>query len=225
MPTIYDIDYDKLVLGNLPPDKRFSKTTQFVRKLLYPLQYNRDIYLGQYADGSTATLWVNSTTYSKYDQVIYKSVVYESLIDSNLNINPTDQTAWRVIIPNFIGVNERINYNGIKLIFEYAINKYFGTTFRQPPNVSDIYITTYAKPFNVFVVGADESNSSVVYSAGSPNYVINDYDFAAYVNMEINIPSAVFNALDPSAANCDKIVRNFANNYLLAGIDYNIITY
>lgn len=223
MPSIYDIDFTRFNQRMLPPDKRFTTTVAWVNVLLKPLQYLRDVFMGDYRTGSSASQWV-AGTYSKYEQVKYKGSVYESLIGSNTE-TPTTQTAWRVLLPNFIGVEERLTYNGDKLVFEYAINKYFGTVFRQPNNTSDIFIERFTNPFNVFLVGGDENSSSVTYSNRSAQFIINDYDFAAFYNMHINVPAAVFAALDPDPANCDKIIRNFADLYIVSGVTYQIVTY
>jgi hypothetical protein len=126
---------------------------------------------------------------------------------------------------NFIGVDERVKYNGHVILLEYALNKYFGTTFRQPPNVSDIYLETFTKPKAVFVVGGGESNSSVTYFNRSSEFVINGYSFAAFHNMAIWVPLAVFNALDTDPDNREPIIRNYADQYIVAGITYEVKTY
>lgn len=222
--SIYDVNYNQTGPQMLPPDKRFTRQVAWIKALLSPIQWVRDLWLGSYRTGSTALTWVGSTTYNKYDRALYKQKVYESLIDSNMD-NPTVQTSWMVVQQNFIGVFERVLYNGNKLIFEYAINKYFGTVFRQPPNTSDIYGVVHAKSFSVFVVGGTEANSSIVYSNRSSEFVINAYDFNSFFNLTIMVPAAAFSALDPSAANAEKIIRNFANQYIIAGIIYNVDTY
>lgn len=222
--SIYDVNYNQTGPQMLPPDKRFTRMVAWIKALLVPAQWVRDLWMGSYRTGSTALPWVGSTTYNKYDRVLYKQKVYESLIGSNTD-NPTVQTSWMVVQQNFIGVFERVLYNGNKLIFEYAINKFFGTVFRQPPNTSDIYVSVNTKSFSVFVVGGTEGNSSVVFNNISSEYVINAYDFNSFVNMTIMVPVAVFNALDPTPANCEKIIRNYANQYIIAGIIYNVVTY
>lgn len=222
--SIYDVNYNQTGPQVLPPDKRYTRMVAWVKALLIPLQWVRDLWMGSYRTGSTALAWVGSTTYNKYDRVLYKQKVYESLIDSNTFI-PTVQGAWMVVQQNFIGVFERVLYNGNKLVFEYAINKFFGTVFRQPPNTSDIYISVNAKPFSVFVVGGVEGNSSVVYSNTSSEFIINGYNFNSFFNMTIFVPAAVYAALDPTPANCEKIIRNYANQYIIAGIIYNVDTY
>lgn len=222
--SIYDVNYDKIGPQLLPPDKRFPRLLAFLKALLSPLQWARDIWLGSYRSGSDALPWLSSTTYRKYDRVLYKQTVYESLVDNNTDL-PTLKVSWMVVQQNFIGVFERVLYNGNRLIFEYAINKYFGTRFRQPPGRSDIYTITYPKPFSVFVVGGTEGNSSVVYANRSTEYIIDAYDFNSFYNMTIFVPEAVFSALDPSSANCEKIIRNYADQYIIAGIIYKIQTY
>ncbi len=222
--SIYDANFNQIGPQLLPPDKRFTRQVAWVKCLLSPLQWGRDLWMGSYRTGSTALPWLGSSTYDKYDRVLYKQKVYESLIDNNID-NPTIQASWMVVQQNFIGVSERVLYNGNKLIFEYAINKFFGTVFRQPPNNSDIYVVVYNKPLSVFLVGGTEGNSSLVYSNTSSEFVINDYDFNSFFNMTIMVPAAVFSALDPSPANSEKIIRNYANQYIIAGIIYNVQTY
>jgi hypothetical protein len=223
--TIYDIDFSTAVAPKmLPPDKRYMHTVSWVNVLLSPLQYLRDIWFGSYRTGSSAPIWVNSTPYNKYDQVQYNKIVYESLIDNNSDV-PTTVASWRVLQINFIGVSERVYYNGQKLTLEYAMNKWFGTTFRQPPTLSDIYIQRNSLPIGVFRVGADEDISSISYADKSSEFVINDYSFAVAFNFTIYCPVAVYNALDANATNREKIFRAFVDKYVPAGVTYNILTY
>lgn len=223
--TIYDIDFSNKVAPNLlPPDKRFGVNVAWAGILLSPLQYLRDLYFGSYRTGSDAPQWVNTAPYSKYEQVKYNKIIYESLIDNNSDV-PTTVATWRVVQINFIGVFERIYYNGQKLVLEYAMNKWFGTVFRQPPNTSDIYITNNTVPVGVFRVGNVESISSKVYANTSSEFVINAYDFNVAFNFTINCPVAVFNALASTDDQREKIFRAFVDKYVPAGVTYNITTY
>lgn len=221
--SIYDVDYSKLGPQTLPPDKRGTVIVRVVNVLLSPIQWVRDLWMGSYRTGSNAQPWIPAT-YAKYARVLYKQRVYESLIDGNTDI-PTVQTSWMMVQVNFIGVFERVLYNGTTIVLEYGLNKYFGTIFRQPPNVSDIYMSAQEKPKNVFVVGGSEANSSVVFAGSSSGFVINSYSFGLYYNLIIYVPSSTYYALDPVPANCDKIIRNFADKYIFAGIIYQIIPY
>ena len=223
--TIYDIDYNKLAVQLLPPDKRYTKQVAWVRILLSVLQYLRDLWFGSYRTGSTAPIWVNTSPYAKYDQVIYSNkIVYESLIDSNSEL-PTNTAAWIVVQQNFIGLSERILYNGQKLVLEWAMNKWFGTTFRQPPNTPDIYISNNSLAVASFRDGLTESVSSTVGLFGSSEYIGLTSNYTVAANFAIYCPVAVFNALDPTLINNEKIFRAFVDLYVAAGVTYEIITY
>jgi len=221
--SIYDVDYNRQGVELLPPDKRFPKQIAWIYALLTPLQWLRDLIFTSYRTGSTAPAYAPGT-YAKYQQVIFKQAVYVSLIDSN-TASPIDTASWLKIQDNFLGAEQRVLYDGQKIVLEYALNQWFGTYFRQPPNVSDIYLTMHPKPPSVFVIGGDETNSSKVYSNKSSEYVVDSYAFTPYYNMTINVPIAVWTALDTVVANRDKFVRSFADQYVVAGIIYNIATY
>lgn len=223
MPDLYDITFDNQVKDILPPDKRTVNFVTLLQSAAKPLQYVRDLILGSYKTGATAPAYVVGV-YAKYDQVIYNNSVYESLVDGN-NVAPTDLTKWRIIQQNFIGVDERILYNGTKLILEYALNKWFDTTFLQPPLVSDIYLTTNPTLLSVFRVGITEDESSSVGAYASSENVFNDYSFAPNIGLTINIPVAVYTALGADAATREAIVRNFVDKYITTGVFYEIDTY
>ena len=222
--TIYDINFSTFAAQLLPPDKRFTRTVAWVKILLSPLQYLRDLWFGTYRTGSTAPQWVNTSPYNKYAQVKYNKIIYESLVANNSDV-PTTVATWKVVQQNFIGLSERIYYSGQKLVLEYAMNKWFGTVFRQPPNQSDIYIGSNATAVAVFRSANTEDFSSVVFSDVSSEYVINDYTFAVAFNFTIYCPVAVYNALDPTLINNEKIFRAFVDKYVPAGVTYNIVTY
>lgn len=223
MATIYDIDFSKFAGEMLPPDKRTTRSTAWVIDILSPIKYLRDLWFGSYRAGSTAPAYA-AGTYAKYAQVKYNKRVYESLKNGNTDL-PTVTASWKVVQQNFIGLSERILYTGQKLTLEYAMNTWFGTTFRQPTNVSDIYITNNTLAIPVFRVAGDEDSSSVVFNETSSEFVINDYNFAVQFNFTINCPVAVYNALDTVAANREKIFRAFVDQYVPAGLTYNIVTY
>ena len=223
MSNLYDIDYDVKAVELLPPDKRNNRMIAFVRSLLSPVQLLRDILIDSYGNGSTASDWV-AGTYARGVLVRYNKSIYESLEDGN-TATPADVTKWVMIQDNFIGVNERVLFNGQKIILEYALNKWFFTNFRQPPLVSDIYISGAFSLINPFVVGGVEAESSSVYTLGSREYVIDGYSVTTQYNFTIFIPSAVYTALAADAATREKIVRAFADKYVPVGIFYEIQTY
>lgn len=208
----------------LPPDKRNPVLTAFLNALLVPLQWVNQHRIVEYGEGSSAGQWNSTTTYAKYDQVIYKNVVYQSMFDAN-TASPLDATKWMVIQSNFIGLNERMNYNGQCLVLTYAMNKWFGTIFRQPPGQSDIWIQTNVVAAPIFRLGTTEDKSSRVSTIGSSEYVGLSDNITDAINATIHCPLATYNALDTAMVNNEKIFRNFVDKYLPAGIIYNIVTY
>jgi len=222
--SVYDVDFSKVGPRLLPPDKRQPLMLSWIAAILAPLQWVANLWFKEYRTGSTALLWLSTTTYVKYQRVIYNTIVYESLINGNTSL-PTVTSAWQVVQGNFIGISERILYTGQTLTLTYALNKRLMTTFRQPPNVSDVYISNNVLTAFPFIIGATDQGSSDIFSNTSSDFIINNYSFTSRYNFNINIPVAVYNALDPIPANRATIVRAFVNQYLPAGITYNIVTY
>lgn len=222
--SLYDFDIQASAQQVLPPDKRTKNNLLFLKILIKPVQYLRELFLGSYVSGATAATWSNATTYAKYDQVIYNKQLFKSLKNSNTD-NPLVQSSWVMIQNNFIGVSERVYYSGQKLVLEYALNKWFGTTFRQPPSVSDIYIVRNSIGINAFIVGGSDQNSSIVYSDSSSEFVVNTFTLVPPSNFTIYCPSAVYAALDVSSLNNEKIFRSFVDRYIPAGVTYSIQTY
>ena len=208
----------------LPPDKRNPVITAFLNALLAPLQWISRLWLVEYTAGTTAAAWSNAITYAKYDQVIYQKVVFESQINANTS-NPLTPIKWTVVQNNFIGLGERILYNGGCLTLTYALNKWFGTVFRQATALSDIYISTNTLVAPVFRVGTTEGQSSSVSTIGSSEFVGTSDAITVAVNISIFVPVAVYNTLDVAMINNNKIFRNFADRYIPAGLIYTVSTY
>lgn len=221
---MYKIDYSKQSKNDLlPVDYRVEPNISILKSLLKPLQWFNDLFFDSYKTGATATAY-SAGTYNLGDQILFNKSVYESLIDSNTDA-PTVSTSWMKIQDSFIGADERVLYTTSRLMLEYALNKWFGTTFRQPSvGTSDIYITLNVVPTPVFVSGINESESSTVSNLSSSQYVINDYSFTDINSFDINVPVAVYNALG-DAGNRDNIFRSFSNKYVCEGLFYAIVTY
>ena len=221
--SIYNIDFYSFGAQMLPPDKRKNNIISFLFVLLLPLQWLRDLWLSEYTIGTTAFAFDNSSPYQKYSRVLYNKSVYESLIDNNTDIPTTSN--WFIVQNNFIGLSERVLYNGNCLVLTYALNKWFGTTFNQPPVLSDIYISTNAVINPVFLIGQNESDSSDVSTTGSTEFIGVNGTITTQINFSIHVPTAVYTALDITGVNNEKIFRNFVDDYVPAGIVYQISTY
>ncbi len=181
-----------------------------------------DVFV-DYRTGSDYPVY-SAGTYNAGDRVIYGQRVYESIVGSNTAI-PTDLTKWFVYQNNFLGVDQRLKYNGQILVLNYACNARFKTNFRQPPLQSDIYFEVNTPTANVFVVGFDEPQSGICFFGESSNFIINEYAFASFYNFVVKIPTAVFNALSDDANAREKIIRNFIDGIVPAGLNYTITTY
>ena len=221
--SIYNFSYTQKILELLPPDKRGAAMVAWLYDLLAPVGHDYYDVFVDYKTGSNYDLWV-AGSYPLKAKVQYGQSVYESIIDSN-TLEPTNTAGWRLYQEYFIGVDERILYNHGKLILEYALNKRFSTSFRQPPLISDIYIETNEPPYSVFVVGQIEEESSISYYNTSTEYIINDYNFNTFYNFTVYVPLAVYDAVSADPAAREKIFRVFIDKYNTAGLLYNIVTY
>lgn len=226
---IYNINYDQVTEALLPPSKRKTVTLAYLRVFGAGFQYYHKILFDTYADGFAGLPFSQYDTYLKGDQrraedhAVYEAVV---AIPSFPSQSPPNNPNWFKITNVWIGARERMKYNGTKLVLEYALNKWFETTFRQPSATSDIYIVNSALSTDGFVIGLDPTDTSTiakedVYSDFSigPDYTPNPYSFAIYV------PLAVFNNLAFNNADRENIIRNFADQYINAGFLYQVITY
>jgi hypothetical protein len=183
--------------------------------------------LGYYKVGTfdQFVYWTPFTEQYKGSFVLYGQSVYECIVQGPTYEPPTNANDWRLYLEYFTGVDERILYNHVKLTLEYALNKRFNAQFNQPPAVSAIYITTNTPKTNVFVVGSNEEESSVVYNGNSEQTVINSYNFDDFQNYNINIDIGVYTQLGTTDAEREATVRNFTDKYNTIGLNYKIITY
>lgn len=219
MSNIYDIDYTQQTPELLPPDKRDLGTIAIVSAFLKSIQWVRDILLTSYKTGATAAAYA-AGTYPKDAMVVYNKAVYLSLVAGNTNL-PTVTTSWLLVQDNFLGTDQRVKFNGQKLVLEYALNLQFGGTFRPPgsSSLSDIYITNVAAVLDGFFVAQTEPYSESVGQSMSSNSVGLPYPFVQTYNFQINITVALF------AATTDKAIRNFVDKYIPVSINYIIVTY
>lgn len=217
MANFFDINFDQQGKDLMPPDKRTPATIASVRALLKCVQWCRDRILGSYKSGSAAPQW-SPGTYNKYDQVIFKKKIYSSLVAGN-TADPTDATAWELILNDFIGVDERIKFNGRKLVLTYALNKRFGGTFRLPITMtnSDIYITKL--PLVPYGFRVAKTFGSSVGQTTSSDTIGSPLPYIRINNFQINFLASLY------ALTNEKEVRDFVDLYRVAGLRYTIVPY
>jgi hypothetical protein len=214
---IFDIDTNQQAVDLLSPDKRGPITVALLRALLWSTQWCRDLVLGSYKRGSTAPIYAGGT-YNKYDQVIFNKSVYYSLVANNAAL-PTDTTSWLKIQDNFIGVDERVRYNGQKIVLEYALNHRFGGTFRPPgsSSLSDIYINNVAPVPAGFRIGM--TIGSTIGQTRSSDYIGLNSSYVQISNFNINFLNSLYILTN------EQSVRDFVNPVIPASLNYTITPY
>ena len=233
------IDFNEFAIQQLPSAQRLPKWVVMAQALLSPETrlYN---LLYRYINGSDDLLYWNvSTTYGAGELVKDINGVYESIAGGNTGNATTDPTKWLKVLGSFIGAKERIKYRGNYLTLTYALNRYFGTTFRQPPypppydcntgsgTFSDIYITNDEPVYVSDVTYPTEPLSSDVYPTYSTGYYFPTpvYATATTYSFVIHIPTAVFTALGSTTAIRNSIVNGFVVKYAPQGVQWRIVTY
>lgn len=223
---MYDVNYNTAIENLLVPDKRTKKTLAFNIALALGIANNHNLLFNVYKNYNIISNWNSALTYSKNDLVKYGKSIFQSIEDGNTT-RPTNIDKWRLVSENFLGSDFRLSITGEKLNLEYAINTWFGSTFRQPSvGISDIYLTTNnIIDLPVFRVGINEFESTAVRTDTSDQFVINSYTFTTQYNLTINVPIALFNSLGTTNEIRTSIVRAFADKYINAGLTYKIQTY
>lgn len=147
----YNYDISLASYRLTPVTKRLDVRLSFLECMGAPLQKARDDFFDNYLTGSNETTWSNVTAYLKYDRVNYQNRIYEAAQDSTGNL-PTDRDYWVQVTADFRGATERIKYNCQTIMVEWLLNKWFGTTFRQPAigSPSDIYIVNNSRDGNTY---------------------------------------------------------------------------
>lgn len=234
MPTIYDIDFN-LQADNLNhPNRRKTKFSAFLHSLVYPLQRLHDFFFDYYVAGGTYTDFNVLTTYNFGDRVIWddKCIYEASYVDTTgipqsfNGIYPNNTAFWIKVNDTFIGVDERVKYNSQKLLFEYALNRFFRVAALP---ADQIYITNNFIDAGVnFLMNTSSIESSLMplnsvyqihYMGLMPTYQTSVYDYTIFV------PDAVYTALGSTANDREYAIRNFADKYNLAGMQYDVQSY
>jgi hypothetical protein len=190
---------------------------------------------GTFKDGNAAALYNGATAYAVGNQVKYTDkAIYQCWVASTGNL-PTNTNYWFKIQDKFVGIEPRMKYNAQHLLFEWALNEWFGTTFVNTPGASDIYIDAGAADLGAFYVGLTETESSyVVFDEPEATAFIQALNLTtAGISFTINVPLITANALTTETANTvpnisanrENIIRQIADLYNYAGITYNVITY
>ncbi len=147
---------------------------------------------------------------------------------------PFNSSVWQLVNDNFIGVNERSLYTNNKLTFEWALNRWFNTTFRQPIGVtgsathSDIYISDIVYNYTAFHSAFGSTQSSYCFYNRSSEWVT----YGGYTTPALSLGSAglSYNINFPAfkyytILNPQTTISSFINKYTVYSIPYNIVLY
>ncbi len=219
MADIFQIDYDQQAPELLPPDKRDAQTITLLQTVMKGIQWCRDRLFGGYKVGATDPNYA-AGAYNQFQTVIYEKAVYYSLIDNNTDL-PSVTTSWLKVQDNFLGVDERVKFNGQHLVLEYAMNQRFGGTFRPPGSSSnsDIYTTKIAAVVSGFISAATEDFSSSVGQTTSTDKIGLSYPFVQINNFQVNVLASVL------AATNEQAIRDFVNLYIPTGLNFIVVGY
>ena len=213
-------DYDNQIVGEqlTPPVLRTTKQLAWINTLTAAIQNLWSLIFEDYRVGSVYPDYGFFTQYYVGDRVLFADKSIYECISNSLNISCLDTTKWVKVNDIFIGSDERVKYSAQKLLFEYALNKFFIS--------SGIYITNnFIDVGDVFVMDTDSTESSVMpldsfyqedYMDLTATYASGIYDYTIFV------PIADYTTLGSSA---NAIIRTFADKYNLAGMQYDIQTY
>lgn len=231
MASIYDLDFNNWVTNSLPVLKRTERAVQWLTSLLAPLQWLHDNFFNEYANGSASALYAGATTYAIGDRVVdnLNNGVYESQsVQTGVQPSTATEAQWQKVSDDWRGVRERVKYTSQKITLEYALNKWFRTTWVQPDDVSaptrpDIYIDNNLITNLAFVAYANDTDSSDAFAADifQQNFIVDSYAFSGNW-FTIYVPVAIHTALGTQA---DDKIRAIADRYVIAGITYSIDTY
>ena len=130
---LYDFDIDIIIPNLVAPVKRLPKYLGYLKALTTPLQQSWEILFSDYKSNSNYSLFDVSTTYKIGERVIWTDkCVYEAsyvnpsgFAETFNGVFPSNTLFWTKINSVFIGTDERIKYSAQKLLFEYALNRFF----------------------------------------------------------------------------------------------------
>ncbi len=159
----YNIDFIIQLKRLLPPLKRKPKRIAWLTSLLKPLQWLNDVLM-IYVAGDASIPVYNGDAILRGVKVRFDNKIYETLADTLENETPfTNPEKYFLVLNDWRGAKERVHYSSQILIFEYLLNRWFGTSFRQPVDgKSDIYIEELDTQDYFFRIGENESESSEI---------------------------------------------------------------
>ena len=234
--SIFNINFPTFVKEMLPFSKRLPIITNYLSSLMFPNQRINDLVANDYKNGNnTYNAYSTASTYNIGDRVVSnydrKKVIFESIVDNNINISLSATNSWLYILPSNISYDERIKYNCSKTILEFALNRYFLGTFSQPMSggaSSSIYIYDDPIIFPDFLVGSTEDSSDVIgYDTGSGFIYATDssISWSTNYNYTVYVDKGMFGTTFSQLSGGSASIKNFVDQYNAFGIKYDVKPY
>ena len=232
---VYDVNYVQEKLT--PPLLRAPIRLDWLKTLTYPIQKKYDDIYGvqSFVRSFSLAKWSAVTAYVVGNRVRYGISIYECLI-ANTGVDPTsDSVTWFKICEDFVGIDERIKFSSQHMVFQYVLNRYLNITYATIPQ---IYTVKNSIDTNGFYMGVDGDGSYGEMGVGTgaltnqddfmgTSYSLNQYAFTIYVPIALanSFTSETPDVVPNIAPNRERMVRNVADKYKLAGMTYNVVTY
>lgn len=155
-------------LCELPTYRQLPIMFNWLSVQLEQVQRFNELKFDLYDFGSSYSFYTASNTYIIGDRINgglkYNNVIFECITSSTTGTFSVNN--WLQILPSFIGYQERSAMFDSRIVFEWYLNRYFYTTFRQPNFAdtvkSDIFISDNSPSLLTFFIGLNDNDSSYI---------------------------------------------------------------
>lgn len=227
--SIYDVNFNQTTVEILPTHKQLENVEDVLFSLEKPLNENVTFFKWL-REGSSAPDYNPITVYTFGETANYQRRSYyrnEITAGYTAGIAPNNTTYWTKVIDNNIGLSERIRFSPQKILLEYALNAVFGTTFIQPPSLSDIYIQNNNTDDDNFFIGEVDTNTANISETDQlADYFIAESDGDLLkADFTVFVPVAVWTALAGTTQERNNIILSVVNKLKLFGYTADVQTY
>ena len=236
MPLI-NIDFNQQSNNLNVPILRQTKMTAWVNFFVKQLGWLFSRF-NDYTNGSNYPKFNLLTTYSINNIVRYGNNNYAFIYPNpTLGPFPTNTIYWYKLAGDFIGADEHLKMNGQKLMFEYALNRWFGIAawstvqWTGTPGYTQIYIKRNLSSNSNYWLSNGGAGSLTSFMANSNNaqffFLGNSYSTYNPYRFTIYVPNAILTAitLPPGITDAKTVIADFATKYTRIGKKFNVIGY
>ena len=152
-----------------------------------PLSLLHSILLLRFWDGDNSAKYNNANAYLVGNTVRFRNKIYLCVKDAAIGVTPTNTLYWVKMLDSWIGLKERLHYNGQVIILEFLLNRWF----EFDPQL--IYIENLDTSVGTFVIGETELESGDIgYSeTTTTSYITEDFTDVLKDNFVVNYPSSI----------------------------------